>query len=66
MRRLTLLRRATLVALAAGSVSFAGCLGTVENRLDMLLSPNASENALTLPYTGLINLALLLVKVASA
>lgn len=41
--------------LAAG-----GCLGALERGIDLVLSPGAVENALVLPYTGLVGLTQLL------
>lgn len=45
------LRKAALSALAAGAF-LPGCLADLQFNLDLLLSPDAIDNALLLPYTA--------------
>ena len=56
--------QAARFAPAAGLLAASGCLATIERNLDYLLAPDALENTLFLPFSGLASLAQLLVGLA--
>lgn len=46
----------------AGLLSVQGCLGRIGANLDLLLAPDAFENALVLPFRAVGNLAAFLAR----
>lgn len=54
--------RAARLAALLGLLVASGCLATFERNLDYLLAPEAFENTLFLPFTGLAPLAQFLLR----
>ncbi|MGE0481345.1 MAG: hypothetical protein AB7Q17_12825 [Phycisphaerae bacterium] len=44
-------RRAALLLASGGALLQSGCLGSLQNSLDILLAPDALGNALVAPYS---------------
>jgi hypothetical protein len=60
MKRPKLLSRLVRYTPVLGWLFVSGCLVNAERNLDMVLSPGAVDNALTLPYSAVANLGLVL------
>lgn len=51
-----------LHAAAVGTLWISGCMATLEHNLDRVLAPSAAANVLTLPYSGLMGLMQVLLR----
>jgi hypothetical protein len=60
MKRPKLLSRLVRFTPALGWLLVSGCLVNAERNLDLVLSPGAVDNALTLPYSAVASLGVVL------
>lgn len=50
------IRRGLVLATMSGTLFASGCLGALQNSLNIILSPDAVSNALVAPYSrGIVN-----------
>ena len=62
MKKTSLVRVLRCVIPAAGLLAVNGCLATLQQNLDLLLSPTALDNAMRLPYSAVWPIAEFLLK----